>query len=164
MLRAYQNRGDLRSIAGAVVRGGAALAKRVLPGAVRATPIGTIVGLAGGAAGALGALAPRRNGGPGGKVHPSGVLPGGRPLFTGRDVLYANGQKPSGYHLNKADGKYGAKGTYYVRNRRMNPCNGRALRRSIKRINAGEKVLRRIFQVKGKGSPAIKPKSPKRRS
>lgn len=99
-----------------------------------------------------------------GRVHPSGALPGGRPLFTRRSIIYRDGEAPRGYHLNKQDGKYGPARSYYVRNRRTNPLNARALRRGISRLNGAERLLRRILQVKGKRAAKIVPKGTRRKN
>jgi len=53
------------------------------------------------------------------------------------------GPPPSGYHLNKADyflrdGTFVPKGTRYVKNRRRDPLNPRALRNAIARVDAGK--------------------------
>jgi len=59
-----------------------------------------------------------------------GVLPGG-----GRTGTMA----PAGYHLDKLTG------TRWVRNRRMNVANPRALRRSMRRVQGFEKLARRTI-------------------
>jgi len=51
--------------------------------------------------------------------------------------------QPKGFHLNKSDyflksGAFIAKGTRWIKNRRRNPLNPRALRRAISRIDAGK--------------------------
>jgi hypothetical protein len=56
-----------------------------------------------------------------------------------------NGGKPSGYHANKSsywlmDGTFIEKGTRWVKNRRRNPANARALSRAIGRIDLGKKL------------------------
>ena len=81
-------------------------------------------------------------------INPSAALPGGRPLFTPAAPVAAppsvNGAgAPAGYHLNKSsyflkDGTYVEKGTRYVRNRRRNPMNPRALKRAVARIDAAK--------------------------
>ena len=43
-----------------------------------------------------------------------------------------------GMHISKRTGKM-------VRNRRMNPCNGRALRRAIRRAHAFERLAKRVI-------------------
>lgn len=55
---------------------------------------------------------------------------------------------PRGYHLNKSgyflkSGQYVPPGTRWVRNRRMNPANGRALRRSISRAKSFDNLVKR---------------------
>jgi len=54
---------------------------------------------------------------------------------------------PSGEHLNKQDGIKGPKGTYCVRNRRMNFGNARAARRSVRRLKGARKLLRDIERM-----------------
>jgi hypothetical protein len=54
-----------------------------------------------------------------------------------------------GWHLNKQDGKYGAAGTYWVRNRAMNPGNARALRRAIRREKAFVSLAKRVLRGTG---------------
>lgn len=71
-----------------------------------------------------------------------GISPGGIPAITGLprgalpSTVDANGMPicPSGYHFEKQ-----GKG-YCVRNRRMNPLNPRAARRSIRRIKGVQKI------------------------
>ena len=46
----------------------------------------------------------------------------------------AGGLAPKGYHLCKS--KRGCKGGQFVKNRHMNPCNPRALRRAIRRTHS----------------------------
>jgi len=60
-----------------------------------------------------------------------GVLPGG-----GRTGTMA----PAGFHLDKLTG------TRWVRNRRMNVANPRALRRSMRRVQGFEKLAKRTIQ------------------
>ncbi len=68
-------------------------------------------------------------------------FPGGA---TGLQVpVTTNGFQPKGFHLNKSDyflkdGTFIAKGTQFVKNRRRNPLNPRALRNAIGRIDAGK--------------------------
>lgn len=150
---------------GGLVRAGARAVGRVTGSRIGRLALGATGGAGAVAGAALGAITSRSSGGAvGGQIHPSGILPGGRPFITRRDVLFDGGREaPRGYHLNKADGKYGPKGTYFVRNRRMNPMNGRAAARAIRRINSAEKMLRRIFVVQGKGQRRVKPKTTRRK-
>lgn len=58
------------------------------------------------------------------------------------------GGKPAGYHINKSDyflkdGTFVQAGTRWVKNRRMNPANGRALRRSISRAKSFDNLVKR---------------------
>lgn len=98
---------------------------------------------------------------PGGMALGAGYTPGtmvpgqGRlPPFTasGAGVLPAGGRGgamcPSGYHFAK-DGS-----GRLVRNRRMNVANPKALRRSLRRVQGFEKLVRRTFTISG----TVKPK------
>ena len=87
---------------------------------------------------------------------PGEIIPGqGRlPPFTatGAGVLPYGGRggtcAPSGYHFAK-DGS-----GRMVRNRRMNVANPKALRRSLRRVQGFEKLVRRTFTISG----TVKPK------
>jgi len=87
---------------------------------------------------------------------PGTIIPGqGRlPPFTatGAGVLPYGGRggtcAPSGYHFAK-DGS-----GRMVRNRRMNVANPKALRRSLRRVQGFEKLVRRTFTISG----TVKPK------
>ena len=98
---------------------------------------------------------------PGGMSVQAGYTPGvmvpgqGRlPPFTasGPGVLPMGGRGgtmcPSGYHFAK-DGS-----GRLVRNRRMNVANPKALRRSLRRVQGFEKLVRRTFTISG----TVKPK------
>lgn len=138
------------------------VAKNVLPVAI---PGGAIVRTAVGAASAASAVRSLTGGGGGGGGYGpqvftgSGpgpdfgdladlvrrVVPGGR---TGRGrVAMVNGQCPRGYHPDKKTR------TYCVRNRRMNPMNGRAAMRAARRLRGGEKMLRQVYTLLHKKSP-----------
>ena len=85
------------------------------------------------------------------QMQPGAFLPGGRPLFSRRDVsMTIQGQPslggytappggccPSGYHFAK-DGSGRC-----VRNRSMNVANPRALRRSLRRVSGFGKLAQR---------------------
>lgn len=114
--------------------------------------------LGGGPAGAVGAalgmLGPKPKGaGPIGTIsigqkvfEPLSILPGGRPFVR---TAGANGA-PRGYHLNKGRGKRGEPpGSYYVRNRSMDPCNSRALRRAVRRQASFVALARRVLRGTG---------------
>lgn len=83
----------------------------------------------------------------GGKViEPLSILPGGRPFV--RTAGPEQGQR--GYHLNKGRGKRGEPpGSYYVRNRSMNPANSRALRRAVRRQQSFIALARRVLRGSG---------------
>ncbi len=146
--------------------------KKIAPtilGGVIGGPVGAIIGSAGGGGGKprpgtamtvpgtfTGAV-----GFPGGMAlgaayTPSVITPGqGRlPPFTatGAGVLPMGGRggvcAPSGYHFAK-DGS-----GRMVRNRRMNVANPKALRRSLRRVQGFEKLVRRTFTICG----TVKPK------
>jgi hypothetical protein len=73
------------------------------------------------------------------------LLPGGKPAFIGGS---AAGQViPRGYRLNKSSyflksGEFIAEGTRLVKVRRRNFANGRALRRSIGRVQGFERLVK----------------------
>jgi len=67
-------------------------------------------------------------------------LPGGQ---TGLQVQTSGVGSPKGFHLNKSsyflkNGTFIEKGTVFVKNRRRNPLNPRALRNAIGRVDAGK--------------------------
>jgi len=60
--------------------------------------------------------------------------------------------KPSGYHLNKSgyflrDGTYIEPRSVYVKNRRRNPANPRAIDRSIGRIESAKRMASRLGRI-----------------
>jgi hypothetical protein len=59
----------------------------------------------------------------------------------------AKGMCPPGYHLNKADSIKGPKGSYCVKNRKMNPLNPRALKRALRRSEDFEGIARRTVNA-----------------
>jgi len=72
-------------------------------------------------------------------------LPGGATGLELRttQAQVAQGMTPKGFHLNKSDyflknGTFIAKGSVFVKNRRRNPLNPRALRNAIGRVDAGK--------------------------
>jgi len=83
---------------------------------------------------------------PGGaRLDVGSLLPGGKPAFIpggrGIDVI------PRGYRLNKSsyflkDGTFVPEGTRLVKVRRRNFANGRALRRSIGRVQGFERLVK----------------------
>lgn len=82
------------------------------------------------------------------------MVPGGA-TGRGRVAPAANGRCPSGFHPAR-DGRG------CVKNRRMNPANGRAIRRAVRRLKSAEKTFRKVLQVQGKHAGKIKPKARKR--
>lgn len=73
------------------------------------------------------------------------------PTVPGLGIPYTTtpgAMKPSGYHLNKSGyflktGQYVPPGSRWVRNRSMNPANGRALRRAIRRAKSFDTTVKR---------------------
>lgn len=155
-------------IGGAIIGG--------VEGLVKGGPIGAITGAATGLFGG-GSRPPA--------PVPAGTLPGGATgtafgvpgLFGfthlsgagGNAVSPVNGACPKGYHLNKhalpQSRSHGAvpKLSICVRNRHMNPMNGRAVARAARRLHSGEKLLRRIYRVEGKAHGKIRPRVGRKR-
>ena len=131
-------------------------------------PVGAVIGSQSGGGGGKQLTVPGTFGGTvafpggmtvGGAYTPGTIVPGqGRlPPFTakGAGVLPYGGrttagfsaqgcpQCPTGYHFDKRTG------LKCVRNRRMNVANPRALRRSLRRIQGFEKLVKRTFSVSG---------------
>jgi len=81
----------------------------------------------------------------GGRLDIGSLLPGGKPAFISGS---AAGQViPRGYRLNKSsyflkDGTFVPEGTRLVKVRRRNFANGRALRRSIGRVQGFERLVK----------------------
>ena len=73
-------------------------------------------------------------------------------FFPGGATGYEGGGPPKGYRLNKSgyflkSGEYVAPGTKYVKIRRRNPLNPKALDRAISRIESGKKASKRLGRV-----------------
>jgi len=74
------------------------------------------------------------------------VMPGGTPAGTAVQTVPQNGGMAmngccaAGYHPDKRTG------TRCVRNRRMDVCNAKALRRSMRRVQGFEKLAKRTIQ------------------
>jgi len=72
------------------------------------------------------------------------AMPGGAPAVgppvPASVAMAQNGCCASGYHLDKRTG------TRCVRNRRMDVCNSKALRRSMRRVQGFEKLAKRTIQ------------------
>lgn len=89
------------------------------------------------------------------------VVPGGKSGY----VSAAPAEGMRGYHLNKSDyflkdGTYVPKGSRWVKNRRRDPLNPRALRRAISRIDAGKVWQAKLREVEtGKYTKAGKRKA-----
>ncbi len=108
-------------------------------------PVGAVIGgVAGGAAVATStptmALPP-----PPGSIGASVTMPGGARVSVAGVIPHAGmpgmeGHKPAGFHLDKKTG------TRWVRNRRMNVANPRALRKAMRRVQGFEKLAKRTIQ------------------
>lgn len=82
----------------------------------------------------------------------AGFSVGGR-RFGFAEGVAANGGPPgTGYHLNKSDyflkdGTFIAKGSVWVKNRRRNPFNPRAIDRAIGRVSAAKRATARLGRI-----------------
>lgn len=77
-----------------------------------------------------------------------GVIPAIQRVVPGGKTGFQVGQKPAGFHANKSDyflssGEYVPEGTRWVRNRRRNFANGRALRKAVTRVQGFERLVKR---------------------
>jgi len=77
-------------------------------------------------------------------------------------VAMTNGQCPVGYHPNKQKSAKGEARSYCVRNRSMNPANGRAIGRAATRIKKGAKQYARVLRILGKKTGRMVPRGRKR--
>lgn len=132
-----------------------------LGGLITGGPAGAIAGAIGGYRG-TGPSQPR----PGGSVKssmqvppmPGGSLPTIVPkpgaiaavqrLVPGGKTGLMVGQRPAGFHPNKSSyflksGEFVPEGTRYVKNRRRNFANGRALRKAVTRVQGFERLVKR---------------------
>jgi hypothetical protein len=75
-----------------------------------------------------------------GTIGVAGMVARGAPMGMG---MGAGGVAPRGFHHCKS--KRGCRGGVFVRNRRMNPCNGRALKRAIRRAHAFERIAKHVI-------------------
>ena len=113
-----------------------------LIGGIVGGPVGAII--AGGAGGAMVAAPSPPVAPPPGTIGGAVSFPGG----TGVSMAYvpgapgalAAGGQPAGYHLDKATR------SRWVRNRRMNVANPRALRKAMRRVQGFEKLAKRTIQ------------------
>ena len=167
-MTAYMATGD--PFLGGIFKGIGKVAKGAVGGFLGGGPIGAVIGgatslLGGGRPMPVSRAAPPRGQFLGGRpigitgqvaLPPLGFpkISGGLQLGPPTTVMQAPvtglvpGQKPAGYHLNKSDyflrdGTFVPAGTKWVRNRRMNPANGRALRRSISRAKSFDNLVKR---------------------
>lgn len=74
----------------------------------------------------------------------------------GMVMMGAKGMCPPGFHPNKSDSIKGPKGSYCVRNRRMNPLNPRALRRALRRSEDFEQIAKRTVNALRSGPRKFK--------
>jgi len=125
--------------------GGIKRVVRPVIGGLIGGPIGQVV--AGAVGGAAGAGAVQRAPAPtppagtiGGAVSfPGGVTVSGAVVPRIGPGAVAAGACPTGYHLDKATG------TRWVRNRRMNIANPKALRKAMRRVSGFEKLAKRTI-------------------
>lgn len=122
------------------------LRKKILPiaGRIIGGPVGVAVGAIGGVAAAG---KPRAPGVPAVQPPPGAI--GGAVSFPGGTTVSVAGvlpthaaigaHAPAGYHLDKATR------TRWVRNRRMNVANPRALRKAMRRVQGFEKMAKRTI-------------------
>ncbi len=86
---------------------------------------------------------------------------GGLALGAGAEKMLAGGMCPKGHHISKKGKHAGA----CVKNRHMNPCNPKALRRASRRAHAflriSNKLVRYYMPHKKKGRPYIKARKKK---
>ena len=125
-------------------RGARTIIRRVA--GVVTSPIGQVIT----GAGAVVAAAPQVVGPPRAPTPPPGTI-GGAVAFPGGVTVsgavvprvgpgaVAAGACPTGYHLDKATG------TRWVRNRRMNIANPKALRKAMRRVQGFEKLAKRTI-------------------
>lgn len=121
--------------------------RKILPAAatIIGGPIGTAVGILGGVVAGTAARPPA---GPPAAVPPGAI--GGAVSFPGGTTVSVAGVLPShaavgahapaGYHLDKKTR------SRWVRNRRMNIANPRALRKAMRRVQGFEKLAKRTIQ------------------
>jgi len=110
----------------------------------------SIVGPAVLAAGAAGRVLPAIGRTVGGIIRSRSAGAAAAGVAVGGLLAGAEGQGggcPVGFHPNKQDGVGGPRGTYCVRNRRMNVGNARAARRSVRRLKGARKLLRDIEKM-----------------
>jgi len=118
---------------------------RTVVGGLVGGPVGAfIAGAAGGAAGTAAATPPATTTPPTGAIGGAVSFPGGTTVSIA-GVLPSHAaigaHMPAGYHLRK-DKRLPAK---WVRNRRMNIANPRALRKAMRRVQGFEKLAKRTI-------------------
>jgi len=82
--------------------------------------------------------------------------------FDEESVGMVKGQCPPGYHPNKAKSAKGPKGSYCVKNRRVNELNPRALKRALRRAEGFEHFARRTVNALRSGPKKFKKVSTRR--
>jgi len=117
--------------------------KKVLPwaGAIIGGPVGVAVGALGGAVAATRKPATPALPPPPGSIGGAVSFPGGTTVSVAGVIPHAGigAHAPSGYHLDKATR------SRWVRNRRMNVANPRALRKAMRRVQGFEKLAKRTI-------------------
>jgi len=94
-----------------------------------------------------------------------GVVGSAQRFLPGGETGYTAAAKPAGYHLNKSeyvlkDGTVVPKGSRYVKNRRRNAMNPRALRRAVERVDAAKTWQSKLHEIEtGKYTKAGNQKS-----
>lgn len=121
--------------------------KKILPTALKlfGGPVGMVAGTALTVAGAMSAVKPGAPAlaPPPGSIGGAVSFPGGTTVSVAGvlpSMAAAGAVRPSGYHLDKATH------TRWVRNRRMNIANPRALRKAMRRVQGFEKLAKRTIQ------------------
>lgn len=166
----WQHVGDpgLGSFLKKAVKGIGKVAGGVVGIAGRVAGLGGIGAVLGGVGGAIATRGGAPQALPGLPQLPSSVVPPGMPvpgikgtiqrIIPGGETGYgAPGPAPSGYRLNKSgyflrDGTFVPPGTRYVRTRRRNPANPRALDRAMSRLSSAKRLEKKLgrFTIKGK--------------
>jgi len=107
-------------------------------------PVGAVIGGMTSGGGAPAAAAPPAIAPPPGSIGGAVTFPGGARVSVAGVIPHAGmpgmeGHKPAGFHLDKKTR------TRWVRNRRMNVANPRALRKAMRRVQGFEKLAKRTI-------------------
>lgn len=123
------------------------ITKKILPTALKifGGPVGMVAGTALTVAGAMSAVKPGapRLPPPPGSIGGALTFPGGTQVSVAGVLpthAAVGAHAPSGFHLDKATR------SRWVRNRRMNVANPRALRKAMRRVQGFEKLAKRTIQ------------------